>query len=120
MICLAIMLSADMGDRELKKRASFRQIQCKEYNRELRTSVIAGYLSHHYLRIGLDVERCCFQYQGALESLDHRQVFGDIIVLMSDPLGDLDFAYWTALNYHANTSGTWIPQGSTIHICHQR
>ena len=62
------------------------------------------------------MERCCFQYQGALESLDHRQVFGDIIVLMSDPLGDLDFAYWTALDYHANTSGTWISPG--IHHPH--
>ena len=55
----------------------------------------------------------------ALQGFHQRHIFGDIIILMANPLGDADGAAFAAINYHPNARRPWIAQGTTVHIGHE-
>ncbi len=62
------------------------------------------------------MKRLGLEPQGTLQCLKQRQVFGDVIVLMSDPFGDPDGAVAGAVNHHSNTRWTRIPERAAIDV----
>src|SRR6266403_232461 len=65
------------------------------------------------------MNRFGLQGDGALQSFQKSEIFGDVVVLAPDPLGDSDFAALGIVNNDANTSGPRIPQRPTIDVSHQ-
>ena len=59
------------------------------------------------------------QGNGALESFQEGEIFSDIVVLATDPLGDADFPAMRTIDDDANTSGPRIPQRPAVHVSHQ-
>ena len=59
------------------------------------------------------------QSQRTLQSFEQRNVFGDIVVLVANPLRDSDFAAVGTVDNHPNTGRPWIPQGAAVHVGHQ-
>ena len=65
-------------------------------------SVFAGHLADDNLRIRVNVQLLCFERDSALQSFHQRRVFGDVVVLVTDPLGDTDWAILAATDDHTD------------------
>ena len=56
---------------------------------------------------------------GILQGFHQRRVFGDIVVLISDPFGDSDGAVRASTDHDSNSGGPGISQAASIHISYK-
>jgi hypothetical protein len=79
--------------------------------------VFTPHLTHHYFGIRVDVQLGGFEGQGTLQGFEQCDVFGYVVVLVSDPAGDLDSGRsFGAFNYDTNTGRPRVSMGAAIHV----
>ena len=54
-----------------------------------------------------------------LQCLHKRGVFGDVVILAANPLGDPYWAAGAAIDHHSNARWPRIPQATTVHVGHE-
>ena len=60
-------------------------------------------------RIRIDTQRRGLQGDGVLQGLKQGNVFGDVVVLAADPLGNPDFLSARVFDHHPNAGGPGLP-----------
>jgi len=79
-----------VGDRELERASQFSANPVQGIEARTATAILPGHLSYDNFRIGENVDRPGFQGYGTLQGFEESEVFGYVIVLPPDPLGDAD------------------------------
>ena len=116
---LDVILAGNMRDREFERARQFAASPMKRIQTRAAAGVFPRHLTNYNLRIGVDVQRVRSQRYRALQRFHQRGVFGHVVVLMPNPLGDADRSRLTAADDHTNPGRPRIPQASAIHIRHQ-
>ena len=65
------------------------------------------------------MQRFGVKRESALQGFHQRDVFGDVVILMTNPFGDADGAAGAAHNDHANAGRARVSLGSPIDISYQ-
>ena len=81
--------------------------------------VLAAHLADNHLGIGINMQRFGLKRESALQGFHQRDVFGDVVILMTNPFGDADGAAGAAINDHANAGRARVSLGSPIDISYQ-
>ena len=81
--------------------------------------VFALHLPNDDLRIRVHVQRLGIQVQRALKGFEQSQVFGDIVILMTDPLGNSNRCTIRRTEHHSNTRRPWIAQRTAVYMSHE-
>lgn len=86
----------------------------------IKTRAAAGVFAAHLLdddfRIREDVECPRADLDSALQGFKQREVFGYVVVLVTDPFLDSDRTVLATIDYHANAGWPGIPQRPSINI----
>jgi hypothetical protein len=83
------------------------------------TVVLASHLLDDHFGIGINVQSLGVYRDGVLQSFEEGNVLGDVVVLVSDPLGDTDDFAVRSFNYDANSGWSGIPMGSAVDVRYQ-
>ena len=81
--------------------------------------VFAAHLPDDNVGIGVHPQGAGVTGVSALESFEKGGVFGDVVVLKSDPLADADATTFGAFDNDADARGAWTAMGTAVYISNQ-
>jgi hypothetical protein len=116
---LDIILTGDVRDREFQGARQFAAGPMQRIKTRAAADVFARHLPNYNLRIGVNVQLLRSQRNRALQRLHERGVFGHIVILVANPLGDADRSGLAAADDHTNPRGPRISQAAAIYVRHQ-
>jgi hypothetical protein len=116
---LDIEFPLDMRDRELQRAGQLPAGPVQRIKPRTATDVFPRHLPHHNLGIGVNVQLACLKSDSILQGFHQGCVFGDIVVLVADPLGDAHRAFREAADDDPNARRARISQAPAVHIGHQ-
>ncbi len=119
MVRFGVVLAAHVGDGKNQRASQLPADPMQGIQSRAATAILARHLPHHDLRVGIHVNCLSFESYRALESFEEGEIFGDVVVLATDPLGDPDLSALRIINYYANTGRSGIPQRPAIDVSHQ-
>jgi hypothetical protein len=114
-----VIFAGNVGDGEFQGASQFAAGPMKGIETRTAAGIFAGHLANHDLGIGIDVQLVGIQCNRTLEGFHQGGVFGDVVVLVSNPLGDADGAILAAINDDTNAGRPGITQAAAIDIRHQ-
>src|SRR5579862_434792 len=85
---LGVIFTRNMRDGEFQRAGQLAACPMKRIKARAATNVLAGHLPHDDLRVGVNMQLVGFERNGVLQSFHERGVFGDVVVLVTDPLRD--------------------------------
>jgi len=112
----AVELAGDVRDGEPERAGQLATDPVQGIEARAAAIVLARHLPDYNLGIRVNMQRPCFQGQGALQSFQQGDVLGDVIVLVTDPAGDFDAAALAAFDYYANARRPRVAQGTAVHV----
>src|SRR5438067_8473435 len=90
MVRLIIMLSGNMSDAEVERSSQLAAGPVQGIQAGAAAGVLAVHLFYYQLGIGINPQRGRIQLNREVQGLEQCCVFGDVIILMSNPLCDPD------------------------------
>jgi hypothetical protein len=119
LISLGVVCSRNVRDGEIQGARQLAAGPMQGVEAGTATEVLASHLADDDLGIRVNVQGLGLQGDGALQGFHERDVFGDVVILVADPLGDADGATGAAVDHHPNTRWPWIAQGTTVYVGHK-
>ena len=119
LVGFAVRLAVDVKDREVKGAGQLATGPVERVQPWAATRVLAGHLTDYYLRVGEDAQHLSFQFQSVLQSFEQGDVFGNVVVLVPDPLRDPDLLALRILEHDANPGGSRTAMRATINVCNK-
>jgi len=119
LVGLAVRLAVDVKDREIKGAGQLAAGPVERVQPWAATRVLSGHLTDYYLRVGENVQHLSLQFQSVLQGFEQGDIFGDIVVLVPDPLRDPDFLASRILEHDANPGRSRTAMGTTINVCNK-
>jgi hypothetical protein len=116
---LRIVFAADVRDREFQTPSQLATGPIERIEAGAATGIYPGHLFDHYFRIGIDVQFMSLEQHRTLQGFKKSRIFGDIVVLPADPLGDSERFMAGAINDHSNAGWPRISQRATIDVGHE-
>jgi hypothetical protein len=116
LIGLGIILARDVGDGEFEGTGQLPAGPVKRIKTGATAGILAAHLANHHFGIGINMQCFGFHGESALQGFHQGHVFGNIIILVADPLGDANGAGGAAIDNDANAGGPRISQGTTVHV----
>lgn len=117
-ICLYVVFARHVRDGEFEGASQLAAGPMERIEAWAAANVLAAHLPDDHLGVGVDVQGLRLQRNGALQGFHQGHVFGNVIILMADPLGDANGAAGAAFDNHPNTRWPRITQATTIHVGH--
>jgi hypothetical protein len=114
-----IVLAGNAADGELKGAGELAADPVERIEAGAAAGIFAAHLADDDVGIGIDAERLGFPVEGALERFEEGDVFGDIIVLPADPLGDESAAAGGVFDNDANAGRPRAAVGAAIDVGYQ-
>jgi len=116
---LGVIGAGDVGDGEIEGASQFAAGPVQGVEARAAADVLAAHLADDDFGIGVDVERLGLSSDCELQGFHEGDVFGDVVILVADPLGDADGTAFAAVDDHPDTRWPWIAQRTTVHIGHE-
>lgn len=116
LIGFAIVFAGNVRYREVQGTCEFAAGPVQGIEAWAATGVFAGHLAYYDLGVREDAQHFGLEREGMLQGFEQSYVFGDVVVLMSDPFGDPDLLALRILNDDANPRGARIAVRSAIHV----
>jgi hypothetical protein len=116
---LGVVLARHMRNRKPQSPGEFAARPMKRVQTRASADVLSRHLPHNDLGIRKHMELWSFQSYCILQGFHQSGVFGDVIILMADPLSDSDGSALAPANDYPNTGGPGISQASAVHIGHK-
>lgn len=113
---LGIVFAGDVRYGEVERPGQFSTNPIQRVQLRAAAGVFSTHLLHDHFGIRKHVQRLGAESQGAVQRFQKRNILGDIVILVPDPLLDSDGAIFATINHHSNTRGTRIPQRAAIHV----
>ena len=119
LIRFGIILPRHVRDGKTEGSSQFAASPMQRVEARTTADVLAAHLPNHNLRVRVNVQRLGLQRQCALQRLEQRHIFGNVVILVADPPRDADRAAGAAIDDHPDTRWPRIAQGTTVHIGHE-
>src|SRR5664279_4740336 len=105
-----------MGDGEVHGAGEFAAGPVQGIQAGAATGVLAGHLLYDDLGVGEDVEGAGVDGDGVLQGFQQGDVFGDVVVLAANGLGDANLFAAGLLDDHANAGRPRTTVGPAVNI----
>src|SRR5262249_50555124 len=99
---LLVLFARDVGDAELKGSRELAAHPVQRVEPGTAAGVLAGHLLDDQFRVRINAERGGIEVERALQGLKKSSVFGHVVIVMADPLGDPDQLAIGFFNQNAN------------------
>ncbi len=119
LVGFAVRFAVDVKDREIKGAGQFATRPVERVQPWAAACVFAGHLADYHLRVGENVQHLSFQFQSMLQSFEQGDIFGNIVVLVPNPLRDPDLPALRILKHDANPGRSGTAMGTTINVCNK-
>ena len=87
-IGLGVMFARNVRNGELQRTRQLAAGPVQRIETFAAAGIFAGHLPHYNLRIGENVQRSRILRDGVLQRFHQRGVFGDVVILSSNPFSD--------------------------------
>ena len=114
-----VFLTSDVGNGEIERARKFAASPVQGIEHGARAAVDAGHLLDHDFGVGEHMQALGLEGERTLQGFDQGDVFGDVVVLAANPLGDADGTGSRAVHYHANAGWPGVSLGAAVDVCHQ-
>lgn len=114
----AVDAAADVRNREIQGSGQLAAGPVQGIKTRATALVFAGHLFHHDLGVGINVQAAGVGGERELQGFHQGDVFGDVAVLTSNPLGDADRPRFCPFNNDPNASRPRISLGSAVDVGH--
>jgi len=115
-IGLGVVLAGDVGDGEAEGTSQLAARPVQRIEAGATADVLAAHLADYDFGIGIDVQGLGVEGDSALQGFHEGNVFGDVVILVADPLGDADGAVGAAIDDDSNAGGPRVSLGTAVHI----
>ena len=114
-----VILPRHMRDGKNQRARQFATDPVQRIKARTAAGILSAHLPHYHLRIRVNVQFFGVEGNRALQRFQEGRIFGDVVILMSDPFGDPDFAAFAAIYHHSNARRPRISQRTAVHIGHK-
>ena len=112
----AVVLAGNAHDGEIEATRQFPADPVQGIKAWAAADIFTAHLANDDVGIGIHTEGAGVTGVSALQSFEKGGVFGDVIVLKSDPLADADAATFGAFDNHADARGARTAMGTAVYI----
>ena len=90
LVGFVVRLAVDVKDREIKGAGQLATGPVERVQPWAATRILARHLTDYDLRVGENVQHLSLELQSVLQSFEQGDIFGNIVVLVPNPLRDPD------------------------------
>jgi hypothetical protein len=109
-----VAITRNVGDSELKLPSQLTADPVKGVKPRAPANIFTGHLLYHQLRIGKDAKGRGFCLGSILQSFQEGCIFSHVVVLVTDPLSNVDALATGLLDYNPNAGWPRTAVGPTV------